>query len=138
MDTDIDKNILPTLKKFQKIIADHEIESGYNYIVESNFNRLFKFVDNSDKEEIYQLFKKGQIKRIEVWDKKCILIKIRPDFDNSLIQSSWQELYIAYYDSCDCVCHRRINQIEVPKEKISAIEKNWYKIIAKNKRYIGG
>ena len=138
IDTDIDKNVLPTLKKFQKIIAEHEIEGGYNYIVESNFNRLFHFLDKSDKEEIYQLFKKGQINRIEVWDKKCILIKIRPDFNNRLTKSTWQELYIAYYDSCECVCHKRINQIDIPQEKISTIGKKWYKVIATNKRYIGG
>ena len=138
VDTEIDKNVVPTLKKFQKIIAGHQIEEGYNYIVESNFNRLFNFLDKYDKEEIYQLFKKRQINRIEVLDQKCILVRIRPDFDNSFIKSSWQELYIAYYDNCDCVCHKTINQIDVPQAKISTIEKKWYKVIAINKRYIGG
>lgn len=138
VNTDIDESILPTLKKFEQAYANQEIVGGSNWIVESNFNSLLQFIDKNLKDEVYLLLKSGKINRIEIWDKKCILFRIHPTFNNSLTKSRWEELYIAFYDDCPCVCHRRINQIDVPKEKILAIEKNWYKVVALNKRYIGG
>lgn len=122
IDTDIELNTFLKLKKFQEAIAEHPIENGSNWIVESNFKRLFYFLDKSIKEETFALFKNGQIQRIVILDKKCILIKIRPDYNNNLMKSKWQELYIAYYDDCECVCHKRINQIDVPQNKIFKIQ----------------
>lgn len=138
VNTNIDESILPTLKKFEQAYANQEIVGGSNYIVESNFNSVLQFPDKNLKDEVYLLFKKGKINRIEIWDQKCILFRIRPDYDNSLTKSTWEELYIVFYDDCPCVCHWQINQMDVPKEKILPIEKNWYKVVALNKRYIGG
>lgn len=154
---DFDSDLLPVFKKFQKIIemnpdklrSKHynniaekveytEIADGFRWIVESNFNRLFKFLNDKDREEIHDILKTKRVVRIEVKDQNCILFKIRPDFENNLWLSDWEELYIGYYNNCDCVCHKRINQTDIPQDKITTIENNWFKVIAKNRRYIGG
>lgn len=84
MNTDIDESILPILKKFEQAYANQEIVGVSNYIVESNFNSLLQFHDKNLKDEVYLLLNKRKINRIEIWDQKCILFRIRPDLNNSL------------------------------------------------------
>lgn len=144
---DFNEQNLAIFKKLQGIIREnpdalHGTESNfpseYGWVVESNFNRLFGFLAQEDKDAIMKLFQTKQLARIEIENQNCILFKIRPDYENSLFWASWDELYIAYYNDCPCVCHRKINWNEVPPGKIIKLENNWFKVIARDQRYIGG
>ncbi|WP_299261847.1 hypothetical protein [uncultured Aquimarina sp.] len=146
-DDSFDEKLLADFKVFQEIIDENpdkikglnfDIADSYRWIVESNFNRLFSFANENFKNRFIELFDNKLITRIEVNNKKCIQFRIRPDYNNSLLKSEWNELWIVYNPGCDCVCHKKINGYEVSNDNIKQIEKNWFKVISKNKRYIGG
>ena len=133
--------LLNDFKMFQTVIENNsenikdepfDIADGYHWITESNFENLFSFTTPKFKNRFNKLFKDEEITRIEVWNKKCIRFRIRPNYNNSLLKSEWNELWIIYNSGCDCKCQ------EIPNEKVELIENNWYKVISKNKRYIGG
>ena len=142
-----DKDLVPIFKDFQKSVELNkeklkgeyfEIADGYHWIVKSNFKRLFPFLDNKQQYVIQKLFDNEEISRIEIWDVDCILFKIKPNYNNHLLKSEWDILYIAYNNNCDCKCHEVIDEWEIPQERITKIEEKWLKVIAKGKRYIGG
>ena len=146
-DDSFNQELLDDFKNLQKVVENNpekikgeyfDIADEYHRITKSNFEKLFSFTTPELKKRFKEMFENKEITRIEIWDKNCIQIRIRPDYNNSLIKSEWNELWIIYNSGCDCVCHKRINQIDIPEEKIDLIEKNWYKVVSKNRRYIGG
>ncbi len=142
-DDSFDKKLLKDFKIFQETIAKQPDKTfnttdSYRWIVKTNFNRLFSFTNKNFKDRFTKLFNQNDINRIEINHKKCIQFRIRPDYDNSLLKSEWNELWIIYNSGCDCVCHKKLNGYPIPKENIKKIDTNWYKVISKKKRYIGG
>jgi len=152
------KKLVPELKKFKNIVVDSintlkvkdstsikmtlnagfevGVNDEYRRIVESNFNRLFDFLNQQNRDEFYSLFKMKKIVMINIFNEKCIYFKVLPDFDNNLFMSSWEELYVVYDKSGERL-YTRIGETAVADNKIQLLEENWYRVIVTKERYIG-
>ena len=138
-----DHDLLIDFKKFQTIVEEHpqelkgkyfDVADDYHWIVESNFERLFSFLNQDDKERFLSMLESGKVKRIEVKSLRFIKFKIRPNYNNYLLNKEWKELWIVY-DGTD----QKLTIEDLEKgEELIMIEENWFKWIIKEQRYIGG
>jgi len=127
-DDSFNLKLLDDFKSFKNVVENNsenikgeyfDIADDYHWITESNFENLFQFTTPDFRNRFQTLFKNKEITKIKVWDKKCIQFRIRPDHNNSLLKSEWNELWIIYNSGCDCKCQNEINEIKVLDKNIA-------------------
>ncbi|MFM7023584.1 MAG: hypothetical protein ACKOXB_11470 [Flavobacteriales bacterium] len=110
-----------------------------NWPSKNKMNMAMAFFPKDSLTTFKDLFENKIIKDIDLCDAGCVMYKLAPDYNNNLFKSEWTELWFVYYTKNSfCLCHKRINGMDVKDDQIEPYSNSWFIVKAKGKRYIGG
>jgi hypothetical protein len=144
---DFDTGILPIIKQFQAEMLKNDsivqVKSKkndiYHFLHASSFDTQLSFLSEKVRKDMQKISSQRKILRID-YNRNCITIGINR-IGNSFKDDEWLELDLVYHDKDKkeiepCISCSYFS--EEDHSNVKQVDTDWFLVLSKKRRYIGG